>query len=415
MARIIQPLTDTKIRTAKADDFPLRDGNGLSLELTNAGSKIWRFNYQKPFTKKRTNISIGNLKEMGLAEARIKREEYRALLLKDIDPKEYADKQQQEANDKLNRTFEKMAHLWFEDRKLKANFTERTAKDTWALFERHILKALGAYPIDRITPLIAINAFKPLEREGKLETVRKIINNVNFVMRYALHRGLIETNNLANIGNEFDKPITKGMSTIPPEELRSFLVKFYEARDNKRFSPISFYAVMLTLLTGSRPSEIAKAKWGDIDFDTGIWSYLVQKGNKNRPEGRLHTVTLSRQAIAILNKMKMINDALGFNTPFVFPSAQAKAGHLTIEAIRQAIVKSYGVGNLTTHGVRHLLSTALNERDYNSDWIEKALSHSGKNVIRQTYNKAKYLQQRAQMLQDWADFVESQAPEKIVD
>ena len=106
---------------------------------------------------------------------------------------------------------------------------------------------------------------------------------------------------------------------------------------------------MLTFLTGSRPSEIAKAKWSDIDFDTGIWSYLVQKGNKNRPEGRLHTVTLSRQAIAILNKMKMINDALGFNTPFVFPSAQAKAGHLTIEAIRQAIVKSYGVGNLTTH------------------------------------------------------------------
>lgn len=109
-------------------------------------------------------------------------------------------------------------------------------------------------------------------------------------MRYALHRGLIETNNLANIGNEFDKPITKGMSTIPPEELRSFLVKFYEARDNNRFSPLSFYAVMLTLLTGSRPSEIAKAKWSDIDFDTGIWSYLVQKGNKNRPEGQLHTV-----------------------------------------------------------------------------------------------------------------------------
>lgn len=52
-------------------------------------------------------------------------------------------------------------------------------------------------------------------------------------MRYALHRGLIETNNLANIGNEFDKPITKGMNTIPPEELQGFLVKFYESRDNK--------------------------------------------------------------------------------------------------------------------------------------------------------------------------------------
>jgi len=36
-----------------------------------------------------------------------------------------------------------MAEAWFKDRQLKANFTERTAKDTWALFERHILPAIG--------------------------------------------------------------------------------------------------------------------------------------------------------------------------------------------------------------------------------------------------------------------------------
>jgi slpA len=35
-------------------------------------------------------------------------------------------------------------------------------------------------------------------------------------MRYALHRGLIAANNLAEIQREFDKPRVKGMNTIEP-------------------------------------------------------------------------------------------------------------------------------------------------------------------------------------------------------
>ena len=87
MARIIKPLTDKEIRNAKADKFPLRDGNGLSLEITDTGAKIWRFNYFKPFTQKRTNISLGKLSDMTLTQARAKREEYRQLLAKNIDPR----------------------------------------------------------------------------------------------------------------------------------------------------------------------------------------------------------------------------------------------------------------------------------------------------------------------------------------
>ena len=113
MARIIKPLTDKEIRTAKADKFPLRDGNGLSLELTTTGAKIWRFNYFKPFTQKRTNISLGKLSDMTLTQARAKREEYRQLLAKNIDPLTYEMQLKQENTDKQNRTFERMAEEWF--------------------------------------------------------------------------------------------------------------------------------------------------------------------------------------------------------------------------------------------------------------------------------------------------------------
>lgn len=171
---------------------------------------------------------------------------------------------------------------------------------------------------------------------------------------------------------------------------------------------------MLTLLTGSRPSEIAKAKWQDVNLGERLWAYRVQKGKKNLPEGRLHTVTLSTQAVAVIAKVKEYNAMLfpQFDNGYIFASPDAtKTGHLSIETMRKAIIKAIGENRLTTHGIRHLFSTSLNERDFNADWIERALSHKDRNRIRQTYNKAEYIPQRFEMLQTWANYLESLTPE----
>lgn len=60
-------------------------------------------------------------------------------------------------------------------------------------------------------------------------------------------------------------------------------------------------------------------------------------------------------------------------------------------------------GRQTGHGFRHLLSTELNNRGYNRDWIERQLAHGDENEIRDTYNHAHYLDQRRQMMQAWAN------------
>ena len=64
-------------------------------------------------------------------------------------------------------------------------------------------------------------------------------------MRFALHRGLITTNNLAEIQREFDKLRVKCINTFNPDELVEFLAKFYKAQDDGRFSLLSFYTLML--------------------------------------------------------------------------------------------------------------------------------------------------------------------------
>lgn len=103
MSRTKKPLTDTEIRKAKPKEkeYPLSDGNGLILRVKPNGSKIWLFNYYHPVTKKRTNAGLGMYPQIQLSDARAKREEYRALLAKGIDPQEEKIRIQQEYENRL--------------------------------------------------------------------------------------------------------------------------------------------------------------------------------------------------------------------------------------------------------------------------------------------------------------------------
>ena len=67
------PLSDTKIRNAKPLDKPykLSDGEGLFVQVTPNGSRLWRLKYR--FEGKEKLLALGSYPEVGLAEARKRR------------------------------------------------------------------------------------------------------------------------------------------------------------------------------------------------------------------------------------------------------------------------------------------------------------------------------------------------------
>jgi len=72
------------------------------------------------------------------------------------------------------------------------------------------------------------------------------------------------------------------------------------------------------------------------------------------------------------------------------------------------MIKRIGYRNKQTmHGFRHLISTALNDKGYEADWIERQLAHGDPDKIRGTFNKAAYLEPRHKMMQDWADYLDA--------
>lgn len=71
MARTTLPLNATQVSQAKVKEkvYNLADGHGLYLRVKPNGTKLWIFNYHKPYTKKRTDISIGQFPAVSLASA----------------------------------------------------------------------------------------------------------------------------------------------------------------------------------------------------------------------------------------------------------------------------------------------------------------------------------------------------------
>ena len=64
----------------------------------------------------------------------------------------------------------------------------------------------------------------------------------------------------------------------------------------------------------------------------------------------------------------------------------------------------------TAHGFRSTASTLLNEsRKFRGEVIEFQLAHKDKDAVRAIYNRALYWEERVEMMQWWADYLDTQA------
>ena len=67
----------------------------------------------------------------------------------------------------------------------------------------------------------------------------------------------------------------------------------------------------------------------------------------------------------------------------------------------------YARGTMTVHGFRSMASTLLNEQGFRADIIEMRLAHVEQNAVRAAYNHAEYLEERGNMMQRWACYLDS--------
>lgn len=387
------PLTALQIKKAAPhdSDYELSDGGGLSLRVRTCGSKSWRFRFR--LDGKQSHISLGTTDRVPLADARELASEARKLVAQGKHPGTERKSKRAQASVVRASTLKAITLEWHQHK--KARWSAGYAADVLDGFEKDVFPHLGTQPLVTIKPMEWLAVFRRIESRGALEKLRKVRQRCGEVYRFAIATGRAEYNPIADIGGALQAPAAEHYPFLNVSELPQLLAAIQACRGHD----VVKLGARLLLLTGVRTAELRGAPWSELDLDAGLWSIPAERMKKRRP----HLVPLSSQAVAVLRELQAITG--GYT--LAFPGRIDPAKPMSEAAINQLLKRCGYDGKATGHGFRHTLSTTLHEQGYSSEWVETQLAHADKNTIRGTYNHAQYLDGRRQMLQWYADSIDT--------
>ncbi|NTV69873.1 MAG: integrase arm-type DNA-binding domain-containing protein [Azonexaceae bacterium] len=386
------PLSDTTIRTAKPSEKTqkLFDGGGLYLEVAPSGGKWWRLKYR--FGGKEKRISLGVYPDVGLKDARERRENARKLLANDIDPGENRKVQKSAKVERAANSFEVIAREWYS--KNRESWAVSHADKIIARLENDVFPWLGGKAIAEITAPDVLSVLRRIEGRGTIDTAHRAKSNISQVMRYAIATGKAERD-----------PCPDLRGALPPLRHDNFasitepakVAELLRAMDAFSGTFVVKSALLLAPLLFVRPGELRKALWADIDLDKAEWRYFVTKTKTE------HSVPLASQAVAILKDLH----ALTGHAANVFPGRDPQKP--MSEAAINAALRRMGYDTkteITGHGFRAMARTILHEELHQKpEVIEHQLAHKVPDSLGTAYNRTKFLKERKAMMQLWADYL----------
>lgn len=388
------PLTDTACRTAKPKEKPykLADGNGMFLLLNPNGSKWWRLKYR--YEGREKLLSLGTYPEVGLRDAREKREDLRRLLAAGVDPGANRKATKAARADAVANSFEVVAREWFG--KYSPRWAPSHADKLIQRLERDIFPWLGSRPIADISAADLLETLQRIEDRGALETAHRAKQNCSQVFRYAIATRRADRDPSADLKGALPPVVRSHFAAITdPKEVGDMLRKL----DIYKGHLVTRCALALAPLLFVRPGELRAAEWADIDLDAGEWRYLVTKTKTQ------HVVPLARQAVDVLRELH----ALTGSGRYVFPGTRTSTKPMS-EAAISAALKRLGIPNtkMNPHGFRAMARTILDEvLGIRPDYIEHQLAHAVRDPNGRAYNRTAHLPERKKMMQQWADYLDS--------
>jgi len=387
-------LTDTAIRNAKPGGKPAKlfDERGLFLIVTPGGGKWWRFRYKADGKEKL--LSLGVYPDIGLKDARARRDTARKLLAEGIDPGENRKAQKATKQDRAANSFEVVAREWYA--KHSPNWAEHHGDRIIRRFERDIFPLIGGRPTADVTAPELLAAVRRIESRGALETAHRALGNCGQVFRYAVATGRATRDPSGDLRGAL--PPVKGehfAAVTEPKQAAELL----RTLDSYQGTFTVACALRLAPLVFVRPGELRKAEWADIDVDAAQWRYTVTKTDT------AHIVPLATQAVAILRDLH----ALTGTGRYVFPGARTNGRPMSDNAILAAM-RRMGIGKdeMSGHGFRAMARTILDEvLGVRPDLIEHQLAHAVKDPNGRAYNRTAHLPERRKMMQQWADYLDT--------
>lgn len=388
-------LTDTKIKNLKPQDSPYKvfDGKGLYLLVTPAGSKLWKLKCR--YNGKEIKLSYGAYPEVTLLEARRRRDEDRALLANGINPSLH--KQGIQLANKLNsdNSFESVALEWHN--KNVSRWTPDHGAKILTRLKKDIFPWIGKHPISEIKAKQLLAVLERIQKRGAIETAHRALQNSGQVFRYAVITGRADSDISLNLRGALQPVKARNHASITDPTAIPHLLRAIEGYEGHFATQC---ALKLAPLFFVRPGELRQAEWSEFNFESNEWRIPAHKMKMRE----MHIVPLSSQAIKILNEIRPLTG----NGQYVFPSIRTTKRPMSNNTLNSALRRlGYTKDEMTAHGFRSMACTILNEQGFNRDAIERQLAHAERNSVRAAYNYAEHLLERREMMQKWADYLET--------
>ncbi len=387
-------LTDTEIKRAKVTEkaYSMGDGGGLYLWVKPTGGKLWRWSYR--FEGKEKLMSFGKYPDVSLALARDRHAEARKLLATGIDPMAQRKIEKKVQKVSSGNSFQSVYTRWLEY--WQEGKSPRHVDSVRRRMAADILPCLGARPIAKIEAPELVAMANAIQDRGARDIAKRALETVGQVFRYGIAHGFATHNPATEIRpSDILKSIPKtNYARIDAKELPTLLrrIEVYQGKQVTRL------AMKLMSMTFVRTTELIEAKWTEYDLENARWDIPAERMKMRTP----HIVPLARQALEVLEMLRELSGKGEWLFPGDFNPAQPMSNNTILKALERMGYK----GRMTGHGFRGLASTILHEQGYAHDHIELQLAHAPRNAVSAAYNHALYLDPRARMMQNWADFLE---------
>lgn len=396
-------LTDAALRALKPGDKPRKfaDGNGLFIYVAPNGSRLWRYAYR--YGGKQKLLSFGAYPEIGLAEARRKRDAARALLREGVDPSAQKKLDKLVKADADAATFSVISSEVL-DKKRREQKAERTLDKLRWLYGL-AKPQIGERPVASITVLEVLAVLRAVEQTGRFETAKRLRAVIGEVFRYAVTTGRATADPTSALKGALTAPVVKHRAAITDPIAFGGLLR---AIDGFQGQPTTIAALKLMALLFPRPGELREAEWAEFDLDKAVWTIPASRTKMRRP----HEIPLPPQAITILRDLHVITGQGRLALPGYGISGgegrKVEQRPISENTMNGALRRlGFSQDEMTAHGFRTSASTLLNESgQFSPDAIERALAHQDPDRVRGAYARGSYWPERIKMMGWWADEID---------
>lgn len=397
-------LTDTFIKnikhTGSAAGDKHTDGQGMYL-LVKASGKYWRMNYR--FNGKRRTLAMGVYPDVGLADARIKRQAARKLMASDIDPSEAKKNEKRARLTAAANTFELVAREFHAGK--KAAWSSSYFAKWIRQLEKDVFPYVGKQPIATITTPMMLEVIRRIERRGVHDTAHTIKQSSGQVFRYGIQTGRCDRDPCLDLTGALKPVIVKNMAAIlDPLKVGGML----RAIDDYKGQPTTQAALILSALLFQRPGNIRLMEWSWVDFDNSLLtvpSMSMKRRVMEKLNGKPHLIPLAPQAVA---EFRRIHPLTG-SGKYVFSSLLSGSRPMSENTVNSALRRmGFTSDEMTAHGFRAIAKTLILERlpGIDQGCVEAQLGHTKSGPLGSAYDRAEYMDQRHAMMRVWADYLD---------